>query len=122
MSIEWNKVTRLSQIVAIVLFVGIFIWGFCLGRKYQTETILGKPINRTVFVCPDGEKIYTDFYDREVYMNLKGFGTLYLRQTISASGARYANKDESIVLWNKGDTVFLQKDGKTVMDNCEASK
>jgi membrane-bound inhibitor of C-type lysozyme len=33
--------------------------------------------------------------------------TLYLPQTISASGARYANDDESVVFWNKGDTAFM---------------
>jgi membrane-bound inhibitor of C-type lysozyme len=33
--------------------------------------------------------------------------TLYLPQTISADGGRYANADESIVFWNKGNTAFM---------------
>ncbi|MEK7511085.1 MAG: hypothetical protein AAB582_02530 [Patescibacteria group bacterium] len=37
MNIEWNKVTSLSQIVAIVLAVGIFALGFYLGQQYQVK-------------------------------------------------------------------------------------
>ena len=31
---EWNKVTKFSQLVAIVLFVGVFALGFYLGTLY----------------------------------------------------------------------------------------
>lgn len=34
MKIEWNKVTKLSQIVSIVLFVAVFALGFYLGTLY----------------------------------------------------------------------------------------
>ena len=37
--------------------------------------------------------------------------SVYLPQTISASGARYANDDESIVFWNKGNTAFITENG-----------
>jgi len=39
-------------------------------------------------------------------------------QAISASGARYANTDESIVFWNKGDTAFIQEGDVTTYENC----
>jgi hypothetical protein len=39
MSIEWNKVTRVSQVVAIVLFVGVFVLGFWLGTVYEAKRI-----------------------------------------------------------------------------------
>jgi heat shock protein HslJ/membrane-bound inhibitor of C-type lysozyme len=42
------------------------------------------------------------------------FGTVTLPQVISADGARYANADESLVLWNKGDSVSIAKDGSVV--------
>ena len=45
MSIEWNRVTRLSQAVAIVLGVLIFVLGFCLGLKYQEAKDLGHTSN-----------------------------------------------------------------------------
>ena len=32
--IEWNKITKLSQIVAIILFVAVFLLGFFIGLKF----------------------------------------------------------------------------------------
>src|SRR5450830_1602835 len=34
MKIEWNKVTKFSQIIAIILFVAVFFLGFFIGLKY----------------------------------------------------------------------------------------
>jgi membrane-bound inhibitor of C-type lysozyme len=41
--------------------------------------------------------------------------------SISASGARYANKDETFVFWNKGDTTFVT-DGKETYSGCAVAK
>ncbi len=37
MKISWNSVTRFSQLVAIVLFVLVFLLGFQLGKMYQQK-------------------------------------------------------------------------------------
>ena len=39
---------------------------------------------------------------------------------MSGSGARYANKDETFVFWNKGDTAFVTEgnDGKDTYSGC----
>jgi hypothetical protein len=37
MNIKWQEVTWYSQIVAIVLFIGIFALGFYLGQLYQNK-------------------------------------------------------------------------------------
>ena len=107
MKIEWNKVTVLSQIAAIVLFVGIFFVGFLIGRKFENKFILGAPISSAKFVCADNKTIYADFYKNFVHLEFGWQKTLYLPQTISADGGRYANADESIVFWNKGNTAFV---------------
>jgi membrane-bound inhibitor of C-type lysozyme len=41
-----------------------------------------------------------------------------LPQAMSGSGARYANADESIVFWNKGNTAFIEEKGKTTYEGC----
>jgi hypothetical protein len=41
-----------------------------------------------------------------------------LPQTISASGIRYANQNESLIFWNKGDTAFVQENGTETYKNC----
>jgi len=40
MNIQWNKVTRLSQLVSIALFIGIFVLGFWLGMEYERNAII----------------------------------------------------------------------------------
>ena len=107
MKIEWNKVTKFSQIVAIVLFLFVYYVGFETGRTFENSSILGKSINSVEFVCADNKVIQADFYKNSVHIETSGLGSLYLPQTISADGARYANDDESVVFWNKGDTAFV---------------
>jgi membrane-bound inhibitor of C-type lysozyme len=116
--IKWNEVTGLSQIIAIVLFVAVFGVGFYVGEKYENKSILGNAKVSAKFVCPDKSVINADFYSRAVHIETARLGGMYLTQTISGSGARYANADESIVFWNKGDTAFIQQNGKTTIDNC----
>jgi len=108
MKIIWNKVTKFSQLIAIVLFVGVFFFGFFLGRRFEDKFILGDKVASNIkFTCADNKTIYTDFYKNFVHIETSSLGTLYLPQTISASGARYANTDESVVFWNKGNTAFI---------------
>ncbi|MFA5889034.1 MAG: MliC family protein [Candidatus Paceibacterota bacterium] len=107
MTIEWNKVTRLSQIVAIILFVAVFFCGFLIGRKFENKSVLGEAINNVKFACVDDKTISASFYKNFVHIKTDELGSVYLPQTISASGARYANSNESIVFWNKADTAFI---------------
>jgi len=66
-----------------------------------------EPVNTATFVCADQKSIVAKFYSDEVALTLKDGRSLALPQVISGSGARYANADESIVFWNKGNTAFL---------------
>jgi membrane-bound inhibitor of C-type lysozyme len=115
MKIQWNKVTKFSQIVAIVLFVAVFFVGYIIGRKVENKSILGEPIQSVTFVCADNKTIDASFYKNFVHLELREWKTVYLPQTISASGARYANADESLVFWNKGDTAFITEGDTNVM-------
>ncbi len=42
-------------------------------------------------------------------LTLAGNKKLTLPQTLSGSGIRYANADESFVFWSKGDTAFVEE-------------
>lgn len=107
MKIIWNKVTKFSQIIAIVLFVFVFYLGIFLGRKVGIYKTLGPVINDTWFRCDNGKSIHAVFYKHAVQVALSGSHELFLSQTMSASGARYADDNESIVFWNKGNTAFV---------------
>lgn len=124
MKIIWDKVTHLSQLIAIILFVGVFFLGMMLGRLYERPVILGKTVATASFVCAGGKTINAEFFDRYVRLEFGGRPTIYLPQAISASGARYADKDEYTVFWNKGDTAFMSEgsaDNITFKD-CMAKK
>ncbi|HRU20982.1 MAG TPA: MliC family protein, partial [Candidatus Paceibacterota bacterium] len=90
----------------------------------QTEQILSQQnnnnqvINSVVFQCIDNKSIRAIFFRDKVELSLSDQRNMVLMQAISASGARYANTDESIVFWNKGDTAFIQEGDVTTYENC----
>lgn len=73
------------------------------------------------FVCPKKEEFTLKFIGVDkVELTSPGKGGVSLNHVLSASGARYANADESIVAWNKGNTLMIIENGKTTHTNCIA--
>jgi membrane-bound inhibitor of C-type lysozyme len=73
------------------------------------------------FACADGKSISATFKpqpDDEVTFTLSDGRQFTLPHAISADGARYANKDQSVVFWNKGNTAFLQEGGVSTYHDC----
>jgi membrane-bound inhibitor of C-type lysozyme len=83
--------------------------------------VLGNEINNVQFQCADDKSIHAVFYKNAVHIITSIGIEAFLHQTISASGARYANDDESLVFWNKGDTSFLTQGEKALAtySNCK---
>ena len=77
------------------------------------------PVATATFKCQGGKSRAT-FYANSVSLKLSDGRSLTVPQAMSASGARYANKDETFVFWNKGDTAFVTegKDGKETYSGC----
>lgn len=76
-----------------------------------------------IFSCKNSKSITARFdlnKDKEVSLKLSDGRTLSVPLSISASGARYANKDETFVFWNKGNSAFITegKDGLTTYEDC----
>ncbi|MGV1013879.1 MAG: MliC family protein [Methyloceanibacter sp.] len=82
------------------------------------------PITEAVFKCKEGKTIDATFYADRVALKLSDGRALTVPQAMSASGARYANKDETFVFWNKGDTAFVTegKDDKETYSGCVTGK
>jgi len=75
------------------------------------------------FLCDSAKTIGAVFYpenDRFVSLELSDGRNLSVPRAISASGARYANTDETFVFWNKGDTAFITEgeDFKETFSGC----
>ena len=82
------------------------------------------PVPTAVFKCDGGKTIDATFYADSVDLKLSDGRSMKVPQAMSASGARYANKDETFVFWNKGDTAFVTegKDGKETFSGCVTGK
>jgi membrane-bound inhibitor of C-type lysozyme len=68
------------------------------------------------YTCSEGVRLYVTFDNAQQTATIEqGYTTRYLKQGLSASGARYVNSDESYVFWVKGKTATIN--GR---ETCEA--
>ena len=76
---------------------------------------------RATFVCEGGKSVAAIFDNgpqSSVKLTLSDGRELSLPQTMSGSGARYANAGDRVVFWNKGNTAFIEEDGKPTFGGC----
>lgn len=118
--------------VSIIIILGIIISFFVYQRNLDKKETL---LSQVVYSC-DGEKqIEASYYEKvkkpeqksgeppvpvgRVNLKFNNGNVLDLKQTISASGVRYANSDESYVFWNKGNAItFLESNIELNYKNC----
>ena len=130
MKINFNKPTKYSMIIAIVLYVATLFLGFYLGQAWgsanatttQCVNTSQNQITSAFFVCDDQKTINAVFFSGKAELSLSDERNLILFQAISASGARYSNEDESFVFWNKGNTAFIEENGIQTFNNCLTSE
>src|SRR3989344_2243082 len=99
-------------ILAVLIIATVLSWEYWFNRE---KTI------KAPFTCDNGKLIEAVFYpdnDTRVDLKLSDGRSLSVPKTISASGIRYANQDESFVFWNKGNTAFITENGQNTYDNC----
>jgi membrane-bound inhibitor of C-type lysozyme len=97
---------------------------FCLAAFAATPSPAETPVATATLKCQAERTIEAAFYAESVDLKLSDGRTMKLPQTISGSGARYANEDESFVFWNKGDTAFVTEgpDETMTFKDCVAVK
>ena len=91
----------------------------CMAGALHAETI------HATFVCHEGKSIEAAFDNGpkpSARLSLSDGRHLMLPQARSGSGARYANGDESVVFWNKGNTAFIEEGGRTTYRECVAKR
>lgn len=107
--------------IVLIIIVGIGFWYYV--PRAQAPVAGGKPIAQASYTCNAGKTIHASFYRGEprpaasadqppvpggsVFVSLSDGRTMTLPQTISASGVRYANADESFVFWTKGNGALV---------------
>jgi membrane-bound inhibitor of C-type lysozyme len=84
---------------------------------FGTDT-LTKMNDPVTFSCLSGDSITASFAPNAVYLELSDGRAAVLPQTISGSGARYANADESFIFWNKGNSAFIEEGNTVTYSEC----
>ncbi len=113
-----------NKIIFLIIILGLMIVGYFglnFFSKNSAQKTVDEDINIAQFVCDDNKSITATFYlqnDTQVDLKLSDGRKLSLPHAISASGARYANQDESVVFWNKGNTAFIEENGQTTFHDC----
>ncbi len=70
MSIQFNKATWYSKLLAIILYVGIFCWGFNLGSQYKLD--IGKYSTHEITRTTDaGGNVVLGVGEIGVYQDIK---------------------------------------------------
>lgn len=130
----------MKKIALLLLGVFIFILGGALYINYLNSSSSAPQITAksTTYICKDnkiiGAKFYTQIYplptppkDGEpptptgsVDLTLSDGRGYHLLETISGSGVRYANKDESFIFWTKGiGAIVLENNEEGAYLDCE---
>ncbi len=114
---------------AVVVLVALFGLGYFGGSRVPVVPTGRVQLNAVTFSCDNNKTIDAVFYDTAVRATQKegeppvpggsvdlafndGRAPMTLAQSISADGARYANKGESFVFWNKGNGVMVLENDK----------
>jgi membrane-bound inhibitor of C-type lysozyme len=125
--------------VTILAFIAVIGAGIWYASKPPAAPTTTKPISQMIakvsYLCRDGKGITASYSKGEpvavkpgerpvpnesVSLVLSDSRQLTLPETISASGIRYANGDESFIFWSKGNGAFVMENNNQTYAGCVA--
>ena len=125
---------RAILILLVIIVVALAFAGRNTQKKELQISDLPMPLTPIFYYCNGGVNLSALYQQGasttvspdqppvpggSVALTLGDGRTLTLDQTISADGARYANKDESIIFWSKGNGAFVLENNKEkTYSNC----
>lgn len=109
-----RDIALFMSVIAICVIVGIVF----LIKQSEKNSSTQNPF--ILFVCSQNKTIQAFFQLKtdKVDLVLSDGRKLTIPRALSASGARYANSEESFVFWNKGNTAFIEEQGVVTYENC----
>lgn len=101
------KITR-NEIIAIiiVLIVAAFV------VMHKKSPVVTEPVTTISYSCDSGKSIVAIYGEKSAAITLSDGRAMTLKQTVSASGVRYANPDESFIFWSKGNGALVLENNK----------
>jgi len=94
-----------------VILIAAGIWLLYANRTVVLQPSETKTIS---YLCEQGKTIEATYATSSVSLKLSDGRSMTLPQTSSASGIRYANADESLIFWSKGNGAFTMENNKEV--------
>ncbi|MEI8328287.1 MAG: DUF333 domain-containing protein [Candidatus Taylorbacteria bacterium] len=110
-----KKTQTIAAIIILIILGSIYLY-FKVPENGDTRVV-----NTVSFSCAESKTIDAIFFANKVQLSLSDGRYMNIPQVISASGARYANSDETFVFWNKGDTAFVTEGATTTYASCAIS-
>ncbi len=90
-----------------------------INRTPQNEVKMSVYTNNFVFIDTTSKKTANVLMSEDgnsIILNYENIKDQVLNISISASGARYTNTDESLVFWNKGENGFILLNDQKIFD------
>ena len=132
------KKNHVIILVIAILAIGVAVWLLYGDRMSGKSASDGQPSQTISYLCAQGKTIVADYYEGQpaaqpapgeppiptgdVSLALSDGRSISLPRTISGDGMRYANADESVIFWSKGDTAFVMESGAETFSACVRSK
>lgn len=135
-----NILITAGFVVLCVLVVGFILF---VEKNSDSRVQSGVPgrtlIATSSYTCDEGKNMTVSYYESSnkqgntskegemplptgsVKVELSDGRKLDLHQTVSGSGIRYADADETFVFWSKGSTAFLTEGKTQTYTNCVAT-
>ena len=129
----------IGMLVIAIIGIGSAFW---LNRQAAVpsaaapKSVGETPLTTVIYQCDGGKSITASYFQGtampsdapgqppmptgRVVVKTSDGRSLALPQTISADGARYGNKDDSIVFWSKGSDLMFTENGTSTYMGCKA--
>lgn len=119
--------------ISIILLIILVLAGIWYINRRNKDGATKTLINHVTYTCDGDKTIDATFYkgkdksakpgempipNGSVKLSLIDGRSMFLPQTISADGGRYANKDELFIFWSKGNGAFINEGATTTFNNC----
>jgi hypothetical protein len=130
------KTITAAIVVVLAIVLGAWVYSRPAPAAPEPEAPSAPEVVTATFTCDGGKTIVATYHEGPVAVapepdqpptptswlevSIGGAATTTLGQTISADGARFANDDESLVVWNKGNLVLVMRNNQMDLDytNC----
>ncbi|MBP9711340.1 MAG: MliC family protein [Candidatus Pacebacteria bacterium] len=118
----------MKKIVLVVLVLAVAAGAYWYGVGTSRSVVAD-----VAYVCTEGKTIHATYYEGKkievapgeqpvptgsVDVVLSDGRSMTLPQTLSASGIRYANQDESLIFWSKGSGAFVVEGDAETYSGC----